>query len=125
MDLRDLRGDEIAIMQADPAAALGVLLQRAAPGLHAAAKTAEGAGGYARAIWLSPPIRGMGEWHAYHFLIGNGIDLGDGQIEVGSRWLRQIKDGHVHQDEVNDLVRPSGPTHLVVIWPGDHGSYIL
>jgi len=48
-------------------------------------------------------LRGMENGLAYHFLIGNGIDSGDGHIEVGSRWLRQIKGGHVRHDEVNEV----------------------
>jgi hypothetical protein len=30
----------------------------------------------------------------YHFVIGNGSDTADGQIEVGSRWLRQKHGAH-------------------------------
>jgi len=30
----------------------------------------------------------------YHFVIGNGTDTYDGQVEVGSRWLRQITGAH-------------------------------
>jgi N-acetylmuramoyl-L-alanine amidase len=48
-------------------------------------------------------MRGMENGLAYHFLIGNGVDSGDGQIEIGPRWLRQIKGGHVRQDEVNEV----------------------
>lgn len=47
--------------------------------------------------------RGMENGLAYHFVIGNGLDSGDGQIEVGSRWLRQIKGGHVRRDAVNEI----------------------
>ncbi|MGC4072465.1 MAG: peptidoglycan recognition family protein [Nibricoccus sp.] len=47
--------------------------------------------------------RGMENGLAYHFLIGNGVDSGDGQIEIGSRWLRQIKGGHVRSDEINEV----------------------
>ncbi|MCH8474910.1 MAG: LysM peptidoglycan-binding domain-containing protein [Opitutales bacterium] len=38
---------------------------------------------------------------AYHFVIGNGIDSGDGQVEVGGRWVNQIEGGHVRRREVN------------------------
>lgn len=43
------------------------------------------------------------EWHrkgnhwdelGYHFVIGNGSDSGDGQIEVGSRWPKQKHGAH-------------------------------
>jgi hypothetical protein len=46
--------------------------------------------------------RGMENGLAYHFLIGNGIDSGDGKIEIGSRWLKQLKGGHVHREEINE-----------------------
>jgi len=32
---------------------------------------------------------------AYHFLIGNGTDSGDGLIEIGPRWTKQLHGGHV------------------------------
>ena len=40
---------------------------------------------------------------AYHFVIGNGTSTGDGQIEIGSRWTRQINGGHVHSDYLNNI----------------------
>jgi N-acetyl-anhydromuramyl-L-alanine amidase AmpD len=40
---------------------------------------------------------------AYHFVIGNGNDSGDGQIEVGSRWTKQIRGGHLHSDALNEV----------------------
>jgi LysM repeat protein len=39
---------------------------------------------------------------AYHFVIGNGIDSGDGQIEIGPRWLQQLHGGHVKRQEINE-----------------------
>jgi LysM repeat protein len=39
---------------------------------------------------------------AYHFVIGNGVDSGDGQIEIGPRWLQQLHGGHVRRQDVND-----------------------
>ncbi len=39
--------------------------------------------------------RGMRDGLAYHFVIGNGIDSGDGEIEVGPRWRKQLRGGHV------------------------------
>lgn len=47
--------------------------------------------------------RGMENGLAYHFVIGDGVDSGDGQIEIGSRWLKQIKGGHVRSDELNEV----------------------
>jgi murein DD-endopeptidase MepM/ murein hydrolase activator NlpD len=46
--------------------------------------------------------RGMENGLAYHFVIGNGRDSGDGQIEVGPRWTRQIYGGHVRSQVMND-----------------------
>lgn len=47
--------------------------------------------------------RGMENGLAYHFVIGNGIDSGDGEIEIGPRWLKQLKGGHVHREDVNEV----------------------
>ncbi|MCU0792332.1 MAG: LysM peptidoglycan-binding domain-containing protein [Opitutaceae bacterium] len=46
--------------------------------------------------------RGMENGLAYHFVIGNGRDSGDGQIEVGPRWTRQIYGGHVKSQAMNE-----------------------
>lgn len=46
--------------------------------------------------------RGMSGGLAYHFVIGNGIDSGDGQVEVGPRWEQQLRGGHVRSTKVND-----------------------
>jgi hypothetical protein len=45
---------------------------------------------------------GLRDGLAYHFVIGCGKDSGDGEIEVGSRWTRQIRGGHVRKTSVND-----------------------
>ena len=45
--------------------------------------------------------RGMKNGLAYHFVIGNGIDSGDGEIEVGPRWRKQLHGGHVKSHAVN------------------------
>lgn len=45
--------------------------------------------------------RGMKNGLAYHFLIGNGIDSKDGQIEIGPRWTKQIEGGHVKSRKYN------------------------
>ena len=45
--------------------------------------------------------RGMKNGLAYHFLIGNGIDSGDGEIEIGPRWKKQLHGGHVKNYSVN------------------------
>ncbi len=48
-------------------------------------------------------VRRMVNGMAYHFVIGNGTSSGDGQIEVGDRWRRQIQGGHVHSDYLNSI----------------------
>jgi LysM repeat protein len=45
--------------------------------------------------------RGMQNGLAYHFLIGNGIDAGDGEIEIGPRWHKQQAGGHVKNHLIN------------------------
>ncbi|MFQ3225108.1 MAG: LysM repeat protein [Lentimonas sp.] len=45
--------------------------------------------------------RGMQNGLAYHFLIGNGIDSGDGEIEIGPRWKKQLLGGHVRSYNIN------------------------
>ncbi len=56
--------------------------------------------------------KGMNEYHlkvrhmenglAYHFVIGNGRGMGDGEIYVGSRWLKQINGGHLASEAQNE-----------------------
>ncbi len=48
-------------------------------------------------------VRHMQNGLAYHFVIGNGTSTGNGQIEVGDRWRRQINGGHVHSDNLNNI----------------------
>jgi hypothetical protein len=48
-------------------------------------------------------VRRMPNGLAYHFVIGNGTSTGNGQIEVGDRWRRQINGGHVHSDYLNNI----------------------
>lgn len=40
---------------------------------------------------------------AYHFVIGNGQGMRDGKIEIGNRWKRQIKGGHLASDTMNQV----------------------
>ena len=47
--------------------------------------------------------RGMENGMAYHFVIGNGTDSGDGQIEVGNRWRKQIQGGHLASETLNEI----------------------
>jgi len=48
-------------------------------------------------------VRKMENGLAYHFVIGNGTSTGDGQIEIGPRWTRQINGGHVRSDYLNNI----------------------
>jgi hypothetical protein len=48
-------------------------------------------------------VRRMHNGLAYHFVIGNGTSSGNGQVEVGDRWRRQINGGHVHSDYLNNI----------------------
>ncbi|MBA2269762.1 MAG: N-acetylmuramoyl-L-alanine amidase, partial [Chthoniobacterales bacterium] len=48
-------------------------------------------------------VRRMQNGMAYHFVVGNGTSSGDGQIEIGDRWRRQINGGHVHSDYLNNI----------------------
>jgi LysM repeat protein len=45
--------------------------------------------------------RGMENGLAYHFVIGNGRDSGDGEIEIGPRWKKQLEGGHVRRRDIN------------------------
>jgi hypothetical protein len=48
-------------------------------------------------------VRRMQNGLAYHFVVGNGTSTGNGQVEVGDRWRRQINGGHVHSDYLNNI----------------------
>ncbi len=51
--------------------------------------------GNARSYGAGHLRRGMENGLAYDFVIGNGRDSGDGEIEIGPRWLKQLDGGHV------------------------------
>jgi LysM repeat protein len=40
---------------------------------------------------------------AYHFVIGNGSGMGDGEIHVGNRWKKQLDGGHLKLEEWNKI----------------------
>jgi LysM repeat protein len=40
---------------------------------------------------------------AYHFLIGNGNGMSDGEIAVGNRWKKQLDGGHLHSEAQNKI----------------------
>jgi hypothetical protein len=60
--------------------------------------------GNARAFeYYHRQVRKMQNGLAYQFVIGNGTSSGDGQIEIGDRWRKQINGGHVHSDYLNNI----------------------
>ena len=38
---------------------------------------------------------------AYHFVIGNGTDMRNGEIGIGNRWKKQIQGGHLASESMN------------------------
>lgn len=40
---------------------------------------------------------------AYHFVIGNGRGMGDGEIHIGNRWTKQLDGGHLKKEEWNKI----------------------
>ena len=40
---------------------------------------------------------------AYHFVIGNGRGMSDGEIHIGDRWKRQIQGGHLSSYALNKI----------------------
>ena len=66
--------------------------------------SASGSGSLASIDQYHREVRGWDEC-GYHFVIGNGTESGDGEIEVGGRWLKQKHGAHTkHPDhpEYND-----------------------
>lgn len=51
--------------------------------------------GNAKAYGAAHKRRGMENGLAYDFVIGNGRDSGEGEIEIGPRWIKQLDGGHV------------------------------
>ena len=58
--------------------------------------------GNAKAYGAAHKRRGMEHGLAYHFVIGNGRDSGEGEIEIGPRWTKQLRGGHVRSSKVNN-----------------------
>ena len=58
-------------------------------------------------------MKGMDEFHrkerhmehglAYHFVIGNGNGMRDGEIGVGNRWKQQLDGGHLRSESQNKV----------------------
>jgi LysM repeat protein len=40
---------------------------------------------------------------AYHFVVGNGRGMGDGEIYVGARWTKQLPGGHLAIEALNQV----------------------
>jgi LysM repeat protein len=57
--------------------------------------------------------KGMDDYHrtkrrmenglAYHFVIGNGRGMKDGEVVVGDRWTRQLHGGHLKSAQLNQV----------------------
>lgn len=60
----------------------------------------------------SGTAKGMDRYHreerhmenglAYHFVIGNGKGMGDGEIAIGDRWTKQLQGGHLASLALNE-----------------------
>lgn len=58
-------------------------------------------------------VKGMDEYHrkkrrmknglAYHFVIGNGRGMGNGEVAIGDRWRKQIQGGHLASEPLNRI----------------------
>ena len=48
-------------------------------------------------------VRHMENGLAYHFVIGNGSGMGDGEIAVGRRWTLQLDGGHLASEAQNKV----------------------
>lgn len=48
-------------------------------------------------------VRHMENGLAYHFVIGNGNGMEDGEIAVGSRWAKQLDGGHLARESQNRI----------------------
>ncbi|MEM0983364.1 MAG: peptidoglycan recognition family protein [Planctomycetota bacterium] len=57
----------------------------------------------------------------YHFVIGNGRRMGDGEIHVGSRWLEQLPGAHVAGPSGTVLNQTS--IGICLVGDGDRGRF--
>ena len=48
-------------------------------------------------------VRHMENGLAYHFVIGNGGGMRDGEIAVGHRWIEQLDGGHLASEQQNEI----------------------
>ncbi len=61
----------------------------------------------------SGTVQGMDQYHrhrrrmenglAYHFVIGNGNGMRNGEIAIGRRWRTQIRGGHLASERLNEI----------------------
>lgn len=47
--------------------------------------------------------RGMENGLAYHFVIGNGRGMKDGEVAVCNRWTKQLHGGHLKSESLNEI----------------------
>ena len=48
-------------------------------------------------------VRHMENGLAYHFVIGNGHGMGDGEVALGRRWKGQLDGGHLASESLNQV----------------------
>lgn len=46
-------------------------------------------------------VRHMENGLAYHFVIGNGHGMGNGDVYIGNRWVKQLNGGHLAKENLN------------------------
>ncbi len=59
--------------------------------------------GSAKAFERAHRARGMENGMAYHFLIGNGRGMKDGEVVIGRRWKEQLAGGHLASEALNQV----------------------
>ncbi|MEM9065528.1 MAG: peptidoglycan recognition family protein [Planctomycetota bacterium] len=62
-------------------------------------------------------LRGLG----YHFVIGNGKGMGDGELHIGRRWLEQLPGAHATGPEADWHNRHS--IAICLVGDGDRGQF--
>ena len=65
----------------------------------------------------SRQLRGIG----YHFVIGNGNGMGDGELFVTDRWLNQVNGAHVAGDRGIEMNKQS--IGICLVGAGDHQKF--
>ena len=52
---------------------------------------------------LHHQIKGLKDGLAYHYVIGNGSATGDGEVEVGERWINSLPSGGAEPDAISAI----------------------